>query len=154
MTANPCGTQGAERIEDVLNAYADKKGIGYKELFTPDEVFAESDQYSNAYWRQNFLYVFANPDQVKLILQNKNSLYSEENMEGLKNLFSSAPYCELKYNRTTVQIHNQLLLSRIKALIQAQPTLVTVDIGYWLTTDNSLPQLLTKAGYEISPVTE
>lgn len=154
MTANPCGTPGAERIEDVLSAYANKKGIGYKELFTPDEVFSECDRYSNAYWRQNFLYLFANADQVKQILQNKNNLYGVENMEGLKHLFTSAPYCKLKYSGVTVQIHNQLLVSKIQALIQAQPSLIAVDIAYWLTSGSSLPQLLAKAGYEISPVTE
>lgn len=154
MTANPCIAPGAERIEDVLNDYANKKGIEYKEMLTPEEVFSECDKYNKQYWQQNFLYLFNNADQIKLILQNRNDLYNDENMKGLKNLFSTSLYLKLKYSDSIVKIHNQLLASKIANIIRSQPALIAVDIAYWVTNDNSLPQLLRKAGYNINPVME
>ena len=150
--ANPCEPANNERVEDMLNDFAKKNNIEYKEIFTPEEIVTEYDESSPQYWQQNIMYLYNNSDQVKLDLQNKNNLYVSENSEGLRNLFSTNNYYKIKYNSPVIKEHVQTALSKIENLIKEQPAFITVDAGYFLTSDGSMIDLLKKDGYSISPV--
>lgn len=150
--ANPCESASVERIEDELDDFAKKNNLDYKELFSPEEMITEYNQYPSGYWQQNILYIFNNTDQVRIILQNKNSLYTTENVQGLEMLFALNPYYKLKYTSSVVKEHVQATLPKIESIIKSQPAFITIDAGYFLATDNSLIEQLRKAGYSINPV--
>ncbi len=150
--ANPCESANNERVEDVLNDFAKKNNIKYKEIFTPEEIVTEYDAGSPQYWQQNIMYLYNNSDQVKLDLQNKNNLYASQNSEGLKSLFSSNNYYKIKYNSPVIKEHVQAALSKIENIIKTQPAFITVDAGYFLTNGGSMAELLQRDGYTVKPV--
>jgi uncharacterized protein len=148
-----CNTSSVKVFEDYIREYANKKAIKQGELYGLDECTKLFDNYDKAFWDKSVSFLLNSSGKMLADIEAKESFYIQENMSGLKSLYSTNGFLNARYSYLEIETSKMKLgSSRIDAIVKNQPTLFLIDINSVANPKTSLFTFLNKLGYELSPV--